>query len=111
ALASRCGFRPTTQQRHSLGWADRRHAPSAATSLPKRAVTRKRLIRRDAMTELTRRGLLTGTVATTASAAVSLATRSPRPAPAPPAGTQAPGWYRYKVGRLDIAVGADGGNR
>ena len=44
------------------------------------------------MTELTRRSLLTGTVATTAAAAVPLATSFPARAAAPPAGTQAPGW-------------------
>jgi glyoxylase-like metal-dependent hydrolase (beta-lactamase superfamily II) len=63
------------------------------------------------MTELTRRSLLTGTVATTATAAVSLATSSPARAAAPPAGTQAPGWYRYKVGSFEITVVTDGVNR
>ena len=61
------------------------------------------------MTELTRRSLLTGTVATTAAAAVSLST--PSRAAAPPAGTQAPGWYRYKVGSFEITVVTDGVNR
>jgi glyoxylase-like metal-dependent hydrolase (beta-lactamase superfamily II) len=63
------------------------------------------------MTELTRRSLLTGTAATTATAAVSLATSSPARAAAPPAGTQAPGWYRYKVGSFEITVVTDGVNR
>jgi glyoxylase-like metal-dependent hydrolase (beta-lactamase superfamily II) len=63
------------------------------------------------MTELTRRSLLTGTVATTATAAVPLATSFPARAAAPPAGTQAPGWYRYKVGSFEITVVTDGVNR
>jgi len=63
------------------------------------------------MTELTRRSLLTGTVATTAAAAVPLATSFPARAAAPPAGTQAPGWYRYKVGSFEITVATDGVNR
>jgi glyoxylase-like metal-dependent hydrolase (beta-lactamase superfamily II) len=63
------------------------------------------------MTELTRRSLLTGAVATTATAAVPLATSSPTRAAAPPAGTQAPGWYRYKVGSFEITVATDGVNR
>ena len=63
------------------------------------------------MTELTRRSLLTGTVATTAAAAVPLATSFPSRAAAPPAGTQAPGWYRYKVGSFEITVLTDGVNR
>jgi glyoxylase-like metal-dependent hydrolase (beta-lactamase superfamily II) len=63
------------------------------------------------MTELTRRNLLAGTVATTAAAAVPLATSSPARAAAPLAGTQAPGWYRYKVGSFEITVVTDGTNR
>jgi glyoxylase-like metal-dependent hydrolase (beta-lactamase superfamily II) len=63
------------------------------------------------MTELTRRNLLAGTVATTAAAAVPLGTSSPARAAAPLAGTQAPGWYRYKVGSFEITVVTDGTNR
>jgi glyoxylase-like metal-dependent hydrolase (beta-lactamase superfamily II) len=63
------------------------------------------------MTELTRRNLLAGTVATTAAAAVPLATSSPVRAAAPLAGKQAPGWYRYKVGSFEITVVTDGTNR
>jgi glyoxylase-like metal-dependent hydrolase (beta-lactamase superfamily II) len=63
------------------------------------------------MTQLTRRNLLAGTVATTAAAAVPLATSSPVRAAAPLAGTQAPGWYRYKVGSFEITVVTDGTNR
>ena len=29
-------------------------------------------------------------------------------AAAPPAGTQAPGWYRYKVGSIEVTVVTDG---
>jgi len=63
------------------------------------------------MTELTRRALLTGTAAATAVAAAPLTTRRPAHAAAPPAGTQAPGWYRYKVGSFEITVVTDGVNR
>ena len=63
------------------------------------------------MTELTRRTLLTGTAAATAVAALPLTTGRPAHAAAPPAGTQAPGWYRYKVGSFEITVVTDGGNR
>src|SRR5262249_38207212 len=63
------------------------------------------------MTELTRRSLLAGTVTTTAAAAVSFATASPARPGAPPAGMQAPGWYRYKVGSFEITVVTDGVNR
>jgi glyoxylase-like metal-dependent hydrolase (beta-lactamase superfamily II) len=61
------------------------------------------------MTELTRRSLLSGTVA--AAAAVPLAARGPARAAAPLAGTQAAGWYRYKVGSFEITVVTDGVNR
>src|SRR4029077_12474277 len=63
------------------------------------------------MTELTRRTLLASTVAATAVAAVPLATGRSGHAAAPPAGTQAPGWYRYKVGSFEITVVTDGLNR
>ena len=63
------------------------------------------------MTELTRRSLLAGTVATSAAAVAPLATSGPARAAAPPAGTQAPGWYRYKVGSFEITVVTDGLNR
>src|SRR6266446_4954610 len=63
------------------------------------------------MTELTRRSLLAGTVATSAAAVAPLATSGPARAAAPPAGTQAPGWYRYKVGSFEITVVTDGVSR
>jgi glyoxylase-like metal-dependent hydrolase (beta-lactamase superfamily II) len=55
------------------------------------------------MTALTRRTLLTGTVA---GAAVTLA--SPLRAAAPPVGKQAPGYYRHKVGSFEVTAINDG---
>jgi glyoxylase-like metal-dependent hydrolase (beta-lactamase superfamily II) len=60
------------------------------------------------MTELSRRGVLTGAVAAAATALTPLDGRSPARAAAPPAGKQAPGWYRYKVGSIEITVVTDG---
>src|SRR5262245_66072774 len=60
------------------------------------------------MTELTRRTLLAGAAA---AAAAPLAASAPAHAAAPLAGTQAPGWYRYKVGSFEVTVVADGVNR
>jgi glyoxylase-like metal-dependent hydrolase (beta-lactamase superfamily II) len=56
------------------------------------------------MIQLSRRSLLTGTAAITAAAAPSL----PVQAAAPPAGKQAPGFYRYKVGDYEVNVITDG---
>jgi len=63
------------------------------------------------MIDLTRRRLLAGTVASTAAAGLSLAPGREARAAAPLAGTQAPGWYRYKVGSFEVTVVADGVNR
>jgi len=63
------------------------------------------------MIDLTRRTLLTGTVASTAAAGISLAPGRRARAAAAPAGTQAPGWYRYKVGNFEVTVVTDGVNR
>ena len=63
------------------------------------------------MIDLTRRRLLTGTVASTAAAGLSLAPGRQARAAAPLAGTQAPSWYRYKVGSFEVTVVADGVNR
>ena len=60
------------------------------------------------MTEVTRRALLTGAAA---AAAAPLVTSLPAGAAAPPAGAQAPGWYRYKVGSFEITVVTDGMGR
>jgi glyoxylase-like metal-dependent hydrolase (beta-lactamase superfamily II) len=57
------------------------------------------------MTRLTRRSALLGTAAA-AAAAASL----PAQAAAPAAGKQAPGFYRYKVGDIEITVVTDGSN-
>jgi glyoxylase-like metal-dependent hydrolase (beta-lactamase superfamily II) len=62
--------------------------------------------REDFMTELTRRTMLAGAAATAAFA--PLATTTPTRAAAPPAGRQAPGFYRYKVGTIEVTVVTDG---
>jgi len=63
------------------------------------------------MTDLTRRRLLTTAVAATAAGAAAPAATSPAQAAAPPVGTQAPGWYRYKVGSIEVTVVTDGANK
>ena len=63
------------------------------------------------MIDLTRRRLLTATLASTAMAGISLAPGREARAAAPLAGTQAPSWYRYKVGSIEVTVVADGVNR
>ena len=60
------------------------------------------------MTELSRRGVLAGAVAVGATALSSLDGRSPAQAAAPQAGKQAPGYYRYKVGSIEVTVITDG---
>jgi len=60
------------------------------------------------MTELTRRSLLTGTVAATATVLGPRDVGSPANAAAPLAGKQAPGWYRYKVGSFEVTAVTDG---
>jgi glyoxylase-like metal-dependent hydrolase (beta-lactamase superfamily II) len=64
------------------------------------------------MIELSRRTLLAGTAAAaaTGTALGPLQIRSASAAAAP-AGTQAPGWYRYKVGTIEVTVVTDGVNR
>ena len=57
------------------------------------------------MTELTRRSTLLGATAT---ALLPLAGASPAQAAAPQSGKQAPGWYRYKVGTIEVTVATDG---
>jgi glyoxylase-like metal-dependent hydrolase (beta-lactamase superfamily II) len=59
------------------------------------------------MSNLTRRSVLSGAAAT---AAAPLAITSTHAA-APTAGAQAPGFYRYKVGSIEITVATDGANR
>jgi glyoxylase-like metal-dependent hydrolase (beta-lactamase superfamily II) len=58
------------------------------------------------MTVLTRRAALAGAAA----AFIPLAARAPAQAAAPLAGKQAPGWYRYKVGAIEVTVVTDGAN-
>ncbi len=62
------------------------------------------------MTQFTRRNLLTGTVATSAAVALTPFAASPVQAAAPLAGKQNPGWYRYKVGSIEVTVVTDGAN-
>jgi glyoxylase-like metal-dependent hydrolase (beta-lactamase superfamily II) len=63
------------------------------------------------MIELTRRQMLAGTAATAFAAAIPVASSSPAGAAAPPIGKQAAGFYRYKVGSIEVTVVADGINR
>jgi glyoxylase-like metal-dependent hydrolase (beta-lactamase superfamily II) len=58
------------------------------------------------MTQLTRRAVLVGAAAATALS--PFAANSPAQAAAPLASKQAPGWYRYKVGSIEITVATDG---
>jgi glyoxylase-like metal-dependent hydrolase (beta-lactamase superfamily II) len=58
------------------------------------------------MTQLTRRAVLVGAAAATALSPI--AANSPAQAAAPLASKQAPGWYRYKVGSIEITVATDG---
>jgi glyoxylase-like metal-dependent hydrolase (beta-lactamase superfamily II) len=60
-----------------------------------------------AMTELSRRHLLTGVAAAALTPAVAI---TPAVAASPPAGKQAPGFYRYKVGDIEVTVVTDGAN-
>ena len=60
------------------------------------------------MTELTRRRILSGAVAASAATALTPLSGSPVRAAAPPAGKQAPGWYRYKVGSVEVTAVTDG---
>jgi glyoxylase-like metal-dependent hydrolase (beta-lactamase superfamily II) len=60
------------------------------------------------MTELTRRHLFATAAAVGAAAALGQIDRAQ--AAAPPAGTQVPGWYRYKVGSIEVTVVTDGSN-
>ncbi len=63
------------------------------------------------MTRLTRRQMLVATAATAVAASVPLASSSPVGAAAPRAERQAPGFYRYKVGTIEVTVVTDGVNR
>jgi glyoxylase-like metal-dependent hydrolase (beta-lactamase superfamily II) len=62
------------------------------------------------MTDLSRRTVLTGAAAATAAVAVPSAAISPALAAAPQAGKQNAGYYRYKVGDIEMTVVTDGRN-
>jgi glyoxylase-like metal-dependent hydrolase (beta-lactamase superfamily II) len=63
------------------------------------------------MTQLTRRQILVGTAAAAVTAAVPFAVPTPVCAVAPAVGRQASGFYRYKVGSIEVTVVTDGINR
>ena len=63
------------------------------------------------MTQLTRRQMLVGTAAAAFAAAVPLTAPAPVGAAAPAIGRQSPGFYRYKVGSIEVTVVTDGINR
>jgi glyoxylase-like metal-dependent hydrolase (beta-lactamase superfamily II) len=60
------------------------------------------------MTEITRRTVLSGAVAASAAVAFSPLASTPAAASAAAAGKQNAGWYRYKVGSLEVTVVTDG---
>src|SRR5215212_436300 len=62
------------------------------------------------MIDVTRRSVLSG-IAAGSAAALSPIAPSPTEAAAPPAGKQAPGFYRYKVGTHEVTVVTDGANK
>jgi glyoxylase-like metal-dependent hydrolase (beta-lactamase superfamily II) len=61
------------------------------------------------MTTFTRRNLLS--VAAGAAAATTMPLSRPVRAATPPAGKQAAGWYRYKIGSIEVTVATDGVSR
>src|SRR4051812_47759570 len=62
---------------------------------------------RNAMMELNRRKLMMGTAAAGAASLMPVAGK----AAAPAIGKQAAGYYRYKVGDIEVTVVTDGANR
>jgi glyoxylase-like metal-dependent hydrolase (beta-lactamase superfamily II) len=61
------------------------------------------------MTELNRRTVLAGAIAAGTAATLSLSTAiESAKASTPLQGKQAPGWYRYKVGEIEVTVVTDG---
>jgi secreted PhoX family phosphatase len=56
------------------------------------------------MTELSRRHVLAGAAAASAATALTPFATSRASAAAPLAGKQNPGWYRYKVGSIEMTV-------
>src|SRR5262245_23415407 len=71
---------------------------SRDSSPPTTSLTRGHATEENAMTQLTRRGVLAGAAAATA---LTPFAANPVRAAAPFAGKQAPGWYRYKVGNIE----------
>ncbi len=63
------------------------------------------------MTELSRRQVFATAVAATAAGAASALVPAATHAAAPPIGKQAAGFYRYKVGDIEVTVVTDGANR
>ncbi len=63
------------------------------------------------MTQFTRRQILVGTAAAAVTAAIPFAVPSPVGAVAPAVGRQASGFYRFKVGSIEVTVVTDGINR
>ena len=61
------------------------------------------------MTDLTRREVLSVTAGSVA--ATTLPFNAPVHAATPVAGKQAAGWYRYKIGSIEVTVATDGVNR
>ena len=62
------------------------------------------------MTALNRRGLLTGAAVASAATALTPFASAPLQAAAPPVGKQNAGFYRYKVGEIEVTVVTDGGS-
>lgn len=62
------------------------------------------------MTELNRRTLVTGAIAASAATALTPFASSQLRAAAPPVGKQNAGFYRYKVGTIEVTVVTDGMN-
>jgi glyoxylase-like metal-dependent hydrolase (beta-lactamase superfamily II) len=60
---------------------------------------------------LSRRKVLTAAAGATLGPALAPLVDSYARAAAPPAGSQAPGWYRYKVGTIEVTVVTDGVNK
>ena len=60
------------------------------------------------MTQVTRRSVLSGAVAVSTAAAIAPFAASPAKASAPQAGKQAAGFYRYKVGDIEVTAVTDG---
>jgi glyoxylase-like metal-dependent hydrolase (beta-lactamase superfamily II) len=63
------------------------------------------------MMQLNRRGVLGGAAAAAATTALTPVAVSPSFAAAPPVGKQNAGFYRYKVGTVEVTVVTDGANR